>query len=748
MVLPTYAANKAPGEYRNFGAFAALKDDGSVLTWGAGLQTGGDDSSAVADEINAIGAPAVVEIFSSTRAFAALREDGSVITWGGNQFFDGGADSSAVADEIDAEGSPAVMEVFSTTGAFAALREDGSLVTWGIDSPGGDRSSVSTEIDADGTPAVTEVYSTAEAFAALRDDGSVVTWGVDDTYGYKLGGDSTAVAGDIDADGSPAVVDISSTKRAFAALREDGSVVTWGGSGGDSSAVADEIDAVNSPAVTEVFSTGYAFAALREDGSVITWGSPSSGGSPQGAGDEIDAQNSPRVVAIFSTERAFAALRMDGSVVTWGQSGGSDSSSVADQIDGDYAPAVMHVFSAKNAFAALREDGSVVTWGYDLRGGNSYKVRNEIDADGSPAVTNIISSTDAFAALREDGSVVTWGSQNDGGDSSEVADQIDGVGAPAVTQVFSTGSAFAALREDGSVVTWGQFGGNSADVADQLSSGVDTISSPFTLNELRPDAPSQVINQTPIANNDAAVTAAGQTVVIDILANDNDTDADALVIEQVDEAAHGTVSVRADGKVSYTPEADFTGLERFGYAITDGDGGTDTARVEITVNDATDESETGQSPVLEDGEDSGLWDNALEGSADGETIAASEAQVYRTYYGALDRKPDSSGFDWWLEEIESGRKTLTDMAGGFYYSDEFQNNADINDNGSVSDEEFIHHMYEGVFGRSPDQGGLDYWLGQLRSGEQEEAEVLERMTQSDEYVEQTALVVSEFDFMG
>jgi hypothetical protein len=47
-------------------------------------------------------------------------------------------------------------------------------------------------------------------------------------------------------------------------------VVTWGWSGGDSSAVAAKLDGTID--VTQVFSTPSAFAALRADGSVVTWG--------------------------------------------------------------------------------------------------------------------------------------------------------------------------------------------------------------------------------------------------------------------------------------------------------------------------------------------------------------------------------------------------------------------------------------------------------------------------------------------
>ncbi|CAE7208500.1 unnamed protein product, partial [Symbiodinium sp. CCMP2456] len=62
---------------------------------------------------------------------------------------------------------------------------------------------------------------------------------------------------------------IRSTMHAFAAIRKDGTVVTWGrvDAGGDSSAVQTQLTGVR-----EIASTGYAFAAIRDDGSVVTWG--------------------------------------------------------------------------------------------------------------------------------------------------------------------------------------------------------------------------------------------------------------------------------------------------------------------------------------------------------------------------------------------------------------------------------------------------------------------------------------------
>ncbi len=124
-----------------------------------------------------------------------------------------------------------------------------------------------------------------------------------------------------------------STWNAFAALRTDGSVVTWGDSawGGNSSAVASQINGTID--VTQVFGTGAAVAALRADGSVVTWGWGYDGGDSSGVATALDGTID--VTHVFITERALAALRADGSVVTWGNASyGGNPRAVASQIDG------------------------------------------------------------------------------------------------------------------------------------------------------------------------------------------------------------------------------------------------------------------------------------------------------------------------------------------------------------------------------------------------------------------------------
>ncbi len=80
--------------------------------------------------------------------------------------------------------------------------------------------------------------------------------------------------------------------------------------GGDSSKVSSKLTS----GVKTIFSTIYAFAALKEDGSVVTWGSSEDGGDSSKVSKELKSG----VKAIFSTVSAFSALKEDGSVVSWG----------------------------------------------------------------------------------------------------------------------------------------------------------------------------------------------------------------------------------------------------------------------------------------------------------------------------------------------------------------------------------------------------------------------------------------------
>ena len=93
----------------------------------------------------------------------------------------------------------------------------------------------------------------------------------------------------------------------------------------------------------------------------------------------------------------------------------------------------------------------------------------------------------------------------------------------------------------------------------------------------------------PVANNDTAIVTQGETVEIDILANDTDDDG-TLASDSVQittESTGGTATVNNNGTVSYTPSDRFVGEDSFSYTVQDNDEqSSETATVEIVVENA------------------------------------------------------------------------------------------------------------------------------------------------------------------
>lgn len=91
------------------------------------------------------------------------------------------------------------------------------------------------------------------------------------------------------------------------------------------------------------------------------------------------------------------------------------------------------------------------------------------------------------------------------------------------------------------------------------------------------------VNDPPVAAPDAAVTVMNQPVAIAVLTNDSDVDGDPLTIAGFTQGANGAVSDGGGGTLLYAPGLDFTGTDAFLYTVTDGQGGSNSALVTVTV---------------------------------------------------------------------------------------------------------------------------------------------------------------------
>lgn len=92
-------------------------------------------------------------------------------------------------------------------------------------------------------------------------------------------------------------------------------------------------------------------------------------------------------------------------------------------------------------------------------------------------------------------------------------------------------------------------------------------------------------NRKPVAKDDSATTRENRSVTVAVLRNDRDPDGDKLDVKSFTKPKHGTVQRNGSGSntLLYRPDRNFDGRDTFSYTVSDGNGGTDTARVRITV---------------------------------------------------------------------------------------------------------------------------------------------------------------------
>jgi VCBS repeat-containing protein len=95
------------------------------------------------------------------------------------------------------------------------------------------------------------------------------------------------------------------------------------------------------------------------------------------------------------------------------------------------------------------------------------------------------------------------------------------------------------------------------------------------------------VNDKPAAANDGYAVNEDTALTVDaasgLLANDVDIDGDTLTPTVTSQPLHGTVTVNPDGSFSYTPEANYNGLDGFSYLVSDGQATSDVASATITI---------------------------------------------------------------------------------------------------------------------------------------------------------------------
>ncbi|GJE66800.1 hypothetical protein LNAOJCKE_4022 [Methylorubrum aminovorans] len=113
------------------------------------------------------------------------------------------------------------------------------------------------------------------------------------------------------------------------------------------------------------------------------------------------------------------------------------------------------------------------------------------------------------------------------------------------------------------------------------------------------------------------------------------------------------------------------------------------------------------------------------------SLSAFQGMVYRLYDAALDRFPDTAGFQPWVNVLQGGA-SLNSVASGFIQSTEFQTNY-----GSLNNNDFVNLLYINVLNR-PADASAQSWVNLLNNGASRES-VLVGFSESPENQAQTAL---------
>ena len=346
----------------------ALKEDGSVWTWGSNIAGQLGDGTTLGRtspvQIMTKGS-GVIKIAAGRFYSLALKEDGSVWAWGQNtwgQMGDGKESNRLSPVRVMPPGS-GVIKIMAGRDFILAIKTDGSLWAWGFNDARqlGERlaDEASSNLYALRQPfrlmepgsGIIAVASGKRNVIALKADGSVWGWG-DNQWGQL--GDGTEARRwppvQVMAPGSQ-VVAIGSGSFFSLAVKADGSVWAWGNNyygqlGNGSPEVQFNLPQRILPPGSGVVSVTAGMQhviAVKSDGSVWGWGLNNAGQVGDGAqwkweiaklddNSRIPRQTVPvrilapgsKVVELSAAHDQSLALKADGSVWEWGNPSASE----------------------------------------------------------------------------------------------------------------------------------------------------------------------------------------------------------------------------------------------------------------------------------------------------------------------------------------------------------------------------------------------------------------------------------------
>ena len=514
----------------------ALKDDGSMLAWGGNYYGQLGLGETVNQELSPVTIPNVDNITAIATGDAhtmALKDDGSLLTWGDN-----GYGQLGVGDRENRY-LPALIAGVDNLDDIAAgwdnsigIKNDGTLLAWGRNHDG----SLGLGDTADRkTPVAINEHGAGKIFAnniaislggyhanTIQDDGTLWSWG-NNSEGYLALGDNAArtTATSLNID-----YNITTIAAGAIALKDDGSLLVWGNNYNGQLGLGNIEHQYIPVAIPElnniiaVSAKGSSTIALKSDGTMLAWGSNRYGQLGLGNTTEMHTPtavpNESNISAISSGGIYTIALKDDGTLLSWGnnyygQLGLDDNTS--DRLvptvimQDDNVTAINNIIAIQTGSAhalAIKTDGTLLAWGSNRFGqlgdGSTTQRNRPVEVSGAIDIIAVAAGDFHTIALKGDGTLLTWGRNLYGqlglGESSTyiTTTPVTISGVDNVIAIAAENDFTIVLKSDGTLLVWGYNNGAELGLGDNINRFSPEVVREFKALTLLNTAPTVNIN--------------------------------------------------------------------------------------------------------------------------------------------------------------------------------------------------------------------------------------------------------------
>ena len=547
----------------------------------------------------------------------------------------GGEDTGTVTGTVNPVNDPPVADDESFT-----MEEDGGsipldLLTGDTD-PDNDTLSIKSINGTDITPGIPQTIGVDNGTVSVAADGSVSftpTAGYNGPINFDYvvqdgngGEDTGTVTGTVNPVNDPPVADDESFT-----MEEDGGSIPLDLLTGDTDPENDtlSIKSINgtdiTPGIPQTIGVDNGTVSVAADGSVSF--TPTAGYNgpinfdyvvQDGNGGEdtgtvtgtVNPVNDPPVAddESFTMEEDGGSIPLD--LLTGDTDPENDTLSIKSINGTDITPGIPQTIGVDNGTVSVAADGSVsftptegyngpINFDYVVQDGNGGEDTGTVTGTVNPVNDPPVADDESFTMEEDGGSIpldLLTGDTDPDNDTLSIK-SINGTDiTPGIPQTIGVDNGTVSVAADGSVSftpTEGYNGPINFDyVVQDGNGGEDTGTVTGTVNP---------VNDPPVADDESfTMEEDGGSIPLDLLTGDTDPDNDTLSIKSINGTDitpgipqtigvdNGTVSVAADGSVSFTPTEGYNGPINFDYVVQDGNGGEDTGTVTGTVNPVND----------------------------------------------------------------------------------------------------------------------------------------------------------------